>query len=234
MRFFVGTSGYSYKEWKGNFYPEKIRNDEMLRYYGERFKSVEINNTFYRMPRESVLTQWAEQVPDGFTFVLKASRRITHFKRLKDAGDELSYLLRTSSVLGNRLGPMLFQLPPNAEKDLPTLQDFLSLLPKRWRAAMEFRNESWFDDEVYDALRSHNVALVTAETDDRDLTLPLVSTASWGYLRLRKDQYSKEDLRNWTGRVNEQSWDDAFVFFKHEDEGTGPRLAAEFVEMLEE
>jgi uncharacterized protein YecE (DUF72 family) len=166
MRSFVGTSGYSYKEWKGSFYPEKLPAPQMLRYYAERLNTVEINNTFYRMPTEKVLLQWAEQVPEGFTFVLKASRRITHLKRLKDVDDETAYLLRTASVLGDKLGPMLFQLPPSMKKDIERLRAFLDLLPSRWLAAVEFRHGSWFDDEVSDTLRSRNVALAIAETED--------------------------------------------------------------------
>jgi uncharacterized protein YecE (DUF72 family) len=173
---YIGTSGYSYKSWKGSFYPEDLPNKEMLRYYGERFRSVEINNTFYRMPSEKVLTDWHDQVPDGFAFVLKASRRITHFKRLKDAGEELSYVLRTSSVLQKKLGPTLLQLPPNFKKDLPRLQDFLKQLPQGWRAAVEFRHASWFEDDVYETLRDHNVAMVIAETDEE--TVPIVCRSS--------------------------------------------------------
>ncbi|MCZ6760320.1 MAG: DUF72 domain-containing protein, partial [Gemmatimonadetes bacterium] len=144
MKVFVGTSGYSYKEWKGVFYPEKIKPEEMLGYYGARLNSVEINNTFYRMPKESTLILWEEAVPGTFRFVLKASRRITHQKRLNEVEDELSYFLRVSSVLGERLGPTLFQLPPNFKKDMDRLNSFLQLLPNRWKAAMEFRHQSWF------------------------------------------------------------------------------------------
>jgi len=226
VRVAVGTSGYAYKEWKGTFYPEKLPQDQMLRYYGEQFCTVEINNTFYRMPSEKVVVNWASQVPDAFQFVLKASQRITHQKRLQDAGEELAYFLKTSSVLGAKLGPTLFQLPPNFKKDLARLETFLGLLPNRWRAAMEFRHASWYDDDVFTALRSHGVALCAADTDDDEAHV--VPTAPFGYLRLRREQYGEGDLARWAQRVLEQPWQNAFVFFKHEDQGAGPALAKAF------
>jgi uncharacterized protein YecE (DUF72 family) len=238
MRIAVGTSGYAYKEWKGSFYPADLPADGMLRFYGERFGTVEINNTFYRMPSEKVLLAWAAEVPDGFTFVLKASQRITHRKRLKDAGEEVGYFLRVANVLGPKLGPTLFQLPPNLKKDLPRLVDFLALIPRTWRAAFEFRHASWLDDEVFAALQSHNAALCIADTDPADegdkeaLVVPFVATADWGYLRLRRAGYAKPDLRHWAEQVTAQSWREAFVFFKHEDAGAGPKLAAEFTALL--
>ena len=228
MRVAIGTSGYAYKEWKGSFYPEKLAQDKMLAYYGERFDTVEINNTFYRMPKESVLATWASQVPDGFRFVLKASQRITHIKRLQDAGDELSYFLQTTSTLGPRLGPTLFQLPPNFKKDLPRLVAFLDLLPNHWRAAVEFRHASWHDEETYAALRARHVALCAADAEGEDA--PVVPTAGWGYLRLRREQYGPTDLERWAERVLAQPWEEAFVFFKHEEAGTGPKLAVAFRE----
>src|SRR5256885_1285071 len=200
MRILVGTSGYSYKEWKGTFYPEDLPADQMLRYYASRFKTVEINNTFYRMPSEKVLLGWASEVAEGFTFVLKASRRITHDKRLTDVGEEVSYFLKTASVLGEGLGPTLFQLPPNLKKDVPRLQAFLGLLPRRWRAALEFRHASWFDDEVYEVLRSRDAALCVADTGEEG-DAPFVSTATWGYFRLRRVQYHEADLAAWAERI---------------------------------
>ncbi len=164
MRLLAGTSGYAYKEWKGSFYPKDQSNDSMLSFYAGKFGTVEINNTFYRMPSERVLVQWAEQVPDGFRFVLKASRRITHMQRLKNVEDPLSYLINNASLLGSKLGAMLFQLPPNMKKNLERLTTFLALLPDGWPAALEFRHDSWFDDEVYDALRSSGAALCVADT----------------------------------------------------------------------
>ncbi len=232
MRVATGTSGYAYKEWKGTFYPEKLPPDRMLRYYGEQFSTVEINNTFYRMPSEKVLLNWAAQVPDGFRFVLKASQRITHQKRLQDAGEELGYFLMTSSVLGPKLGPTLFQLPPNFKKDLPRLEAFLDLLPNHWRAAVEFRHASWQDEDVLAALRGRGVALCGADTDEGEA--PVVPTADWGYLRLRREQYQAEDLQRWAQRVLAQPWQEAFVFFKHEDAGTGPALARRFAQACQQ
>ncbi len=232
MNSYVGTSGYSYKEWKGSFYPKDIVAADMLTYYAERFKTVEINNTFYRMPTERVLVQWAEQVPGSFTFALKASRRITHLKRLQNVEDEVTYLLQTVSALGDKLGPMLFQLPPNSKKDMDRLEAFLELLPKRLRAAMEFRNRSWYDEEVFQALRARNVALVTADADDGE-DPEIVPTADWGYLRLRRGEYGERSLKTWAVRLKHQEWSDVFVFFKHEDEGTGPELALRFADIVE-
>ncbi len=235
MRVAVGTSGYAYKEWKGSFYPAELRPDGFLAFYASRLSTVEINNTFYRMPTEKLLLQWAAQVPESFTFVLKASQAMTHRKRLKDCAEEVGYFLRTANVLGPRLGPTLFQLPPNLRKDLPRLREFLALVPMTWRAAFEFRHASWFDEEVYAALRERNAALVAADTDpeERELAVPLVPTADWGYLRLRRKDYDEAALRAWAARVRAAPWTDACVFFKHEDEGAGPRLAAAFRTLME-
>jgi uncharacterized protein YecE (DUF72 family) len=230
MTLYVGTSGYSYKEWKGNFYPQKLPANQMLKFYGEQFSTVEINNTFYRMPKASVLESWADSVPADFRFVLKASKQITHIKVLKEAGDSVSYLLEVAGALGPRLGPLLFQLPPTAKKDLPRLRAFLELLPPQVRAALEFRHASWFDDEVFDLLRDRGAALCIAEADN-DLEVPFVPTADWGYLRLRRPDYSEAELKAWLQRVKDPGWQDAFVFFKHEDEGKGPKMAKEFIEL---
>jgi uncharacterized protein YecE (DUF72 family) len=230
MQFFVGTSGFSYKEWKGSFYPEKLPQKEMLGYYSRRLGAVEINNTFYRMPKASVLEAWAEQVPGSFRFVLKASQRITHYKRLKDVEGDTDYLLRTSAVLGPRRGPLLFQLPANLPKDLPRLETFLDLLSGEARAAFEFRHESWFDEEVFGCLRAHSCGLCFADMEDGPAG-ELVSTADWGYVRLRREEYSDDDLRGWIDRLNAQGWNEACVFFKHEDAGAGPRLASRFLEL---
>ncbi len=232
-RLSVGTSGFSYKEWKGSFYPEDLPAKEMLRYYSGRLPPVEINNTFYRMPRASVLESWVEQVGDPFRFVLKASRRITHFKRLKDVADETDYLFSVSAALGDHLGAILFQLPPNLKKDLQLLSGFLSLIPKGFRAAMEFRHDSWFDEEVLTALREHDVALCAAETDEKAAP-EMVSTASWGYVRLRRSEYDDGELASWARRIGSQGWGEAFVFFKHEDAGAGPALAGRFLELTGE
>ena len=232
MELHVGTSGYSYQEWKGSFYPEVLSAKKMLAYYAERLNAVEINNTFYRLPKASVLESWASQVPDGFRFSIKASRRITHFTRLKaESREPTEYLLSTIATLGEKLGVLLFQLPPNLKKDTDRLAGFLEILPEGTPAAFEFRHESWQDDDVHDLLRSRGMPLVCADTDDGDDDEPIVSTGSWGYLRLRRPDYDDADLERWWVRLGEAGWERAFVFFKHEDEGAGPRMAATFREI---
>jgi uncharacterized protein YecE (DUF72 family) len=229
MRILAGTSGWQYKEWRGSFYPGDLPTDDMLGYYAERFATVEVNNTFYRLPRESVLRGWAERVPDGFTFALKASQRITHRARLKEtAGEALDYLLRTAHALGDRLGPILFQLPPNMKCDPDRLAAFLARVPAGTRAAFEFRHPSWVCGEVLDLLRAHDVALCVSSTDEDET--PFHATAGYGYLRLRKEAYDPGELGVWAAKIRAQRWSDAYVFFKHEEEGTGPQLAARFLE----
>jgi uncharacterized protein YecE (DUF72 family) len=234
LKLWVGTSGYSYPAWKGPFYPEDLAAGDMLRFYAERLPAVEINNTFYRLPRASVLAGWRAQVPEGFRFALKASRRITHFARLKDeAAEPTAYLLETAAALGDALGVLLFQLPPNLKKDLPRLAAFAQRLPAGTRAAFEFRHPSWFEDDVYALLRARGCALVAMDTDAEDAGAPLVATAPFGYLRLRRPGYARADLAEWEARVRAQGFDEAFVFFKHEDEGAAPRLAAELLSVAE-
>jgi uncharacterized protein YecE (DUF72 family) len=232
MELLAGTSGYSYKEWKGSFYPEKLPADGMLRYYAERFPTVEINNTFYRMPGEGMLSRWADEVPADFAFTLKAPRRITHDKRLKDTAAEVGELLRRAARLGSKLGPLLFQLPPSQRKDLAVLGDFLDGLPPGRQIAFEFRHPTWQDEEVYEALRSHDAMLCAADTDEGE-TPPLVATARFGYLRLRRAAYSDRDLKDWVKRIAAQPWERAYVYFKHEDEGLGPKFAARFARLWE-
>jgi len=229
MEFWVGTSGYSYKEWKGSFYPAKLPDDEMLRAYADRLPAVEINNTFYRLPKAAVLESWAEQVPGGFRFVLKASRRITHIKRLRDVAEETAYLYQTAFSLGPHMGIVLFQMPPNFQKDLPRLQTFLDLIPPGRGAALEFRHSSWFEDDVYQSLRAHHCALCLSDTDDAPIEA-IVSTADWGYLRLRRDEYSRKAIGALAEKVRSQDWKSAYVFFKDEGEGRGPKCALEFLE----
>jgi uncharacterized protein YecE (DUF72 family) len=177
-----------------------------------------------------VLKAWTGEVPEGFKFVLKASQKITHFSRLKNVADPVAYLVKVSAALGNHLGPLLFQLPPNLKKDLPRLKEFLALLPSSVRAALEFRNESWFDDEVFGLMREHRAALCIAEAEE-GVEVPFVATADWGYLRLRMPEYTTADLNGWLNRVRDTEWGEAFVFFKHEDEGKGPKLARQFIEL---
>jgi uncharacterized protein YecE (DUF72 family) len=232
VRLWVGTSGFGYKEWRGKFYPERFPAKEMLRFYASRFAAVEINNSFYRLPKETVLQSWAEQVPAEFRFVLKAPRRITHTKRLKDAGAEVENLFSVATALGSSQGAVLFQLPPNFKKDVERLQTFLSLVPANRQVAFEFRHPSWLDEEIFALLRGRNCALCVADTDESE-GCDLISTASWGYLRLRRLKYSRADLLHWKERIYSQPWDHAYVFFKHEDEATGPKFAAEFLKQAE-
>ncbi len=225
MKLFAGASGYSFKEWKGTFYPEKMKPEEMLPFYSSRLSTVEINNTFYRMPGVSMLENWRATTPDTFRFAIKASRRITHMSRLKaeSSGESVEYLYRMLASLGEKRGPVLFQLPPNMKKDLPRLQAFLPLLPKDHNAAFEFRNETWFEDDVYDALRRAGASLCFSERQD-NAPPPLVETASWGYVRLRLEEYSDEDLAKWAERLSATGWKEIFVYFMHEP--TAPAYAA--------
>lgn len=224
----VGTSGWSFKEWKGSFYPKDLPDDGRLPFYAARFPTVEINNTFYRMPRESVLLDWASKVPPTFRFAIKASQRITHHGRLKDVADSLAYFTRVASELGERRGPTLFQLPPTLKKDLPRLADFLELLPRRWQAAFEFRHESWLDDAVYDLLRTKEAALVIA--DHEDFQTPVLTTTTWSYARLHRATYDETTLATWVDRLHGLGGEELYVFFKHDEaEGTGPEGAAAFL-----
>jgi uncharacterized protein YecE (DUF72 family) len=229
MRLLTGTSGFSYKEWLGHFYPEKLPASEMLRYYSERFPTVEINNTFYRMPAESMLAQWAEQVPAQFTFTLKAPKRITHDLRLREAESHVAEFVRRAGALGNKLGVLLFQLPPYLKKDLPRLRDFLYLIPSSTRAAFEFRHASWQDDEVYEALRSRAAILCVTDTDEGDT--PFVTTADWGYVRLRRTHYDDKDLAAWAALIAAKSVAQTYVYFMHEDEALGTRFARRLDEL---
>ena len=232
MEILAGTSGFAYKEWKGPFYPTDLADDGMLAYYGERLPAVEINNTFYRMPKRSVLTSWAEQVPPAFRFSIKASRRITHFGRLKGVESETQFLLDNLAVLGPRLGTVLFQLPPNLKADRERLETFLATLPEGLAAAFEFRHPSWLDDpSTAELLAARGLAIVVAETEEEPPPDPLPVTAPWGYLRLRRQDYEEADLARWVERLRATDWERAFVVFKHEDAGAGPRLAARFLEL---
>ncbi len=224
MRLLAGASGYSFKEWKGSFYPADMKPDGMLRFYGERLPTVEINNTFYQLPKAAVLENWAQATPAAFRFAIKASRRITHLSRLnaETAADPLAYLYRTLATLGAKRGPVLFQLPPFLKMDLPKLQAFLALLPAGHGAAFEFRNETWFSDAVYEALRKAGAALCLSERED-NAPPPLVETAPWGYVRLRLENYADEDLDRWARRLLETRWTSIHVYFMHEP--TAPAYA---------
>jgi len=223
-KLWAGASGYSFKEWCGPFYPEKMKPEEMLPFYSARLPTVEINNTFYRMPKRSVLETWAARTPEAFRFGIKASKRITHISRLKaeSVAEPLAYLYRNLSALGAKRGPVLFQLPPNLKKDLPRLTEFLALLPQGHTAAFEFRNDSWFGDDVYYALKGAGASLCFSERED-NAPPPLVETAPWGYVRLRLETYSPDDLKQWAARLEATSWREIHVYFMHEP--TAPAYA---------
>lgn len=229
MKILAGTSGYAFKEWKGSFYPADLKDDGMLAFYASRFPTVEINNTFYRLPRENVLLDWASKVPAGFTFALKASQRITHHARLKpESADLLGFLLKNTAVLEDRLGPILFQLPPNMKKDGDRLRGFLDLLPADRKFVIEFRHASWFEEDVFAALRERNVAMCVAEQEE--FKCPVVCTASWGYLRLHRFDYDDAALTEWARCVAGQPWTEAYVYFKHDEGvGSGPPAVDAFV-----
>ena len=230
---YVGTSGYSYKEWKGSFYPEGIPAKEMLSYYAARLQAVEVNNTFYRLPQPGMVEGWKVQVPDNFRFSVKAPQSITHFRRLKDAAAVTRSMIQTVSALEDRLGAVLFRLPEDMEKDLRRLETFLKDLTADTRAAFDFRHPSWFDEEVLALLRSHNRVLCISDRDEMPWN-HIDKTADWGYVRLRRVKYSRADFKEWIKRVRAQDWKDTFVFFKHDDEATGPKLAAQFLKLSKE
>jgi len=223
-RLLAGASGYSFKEWKGSFYPEKIKPEDMLAFYAGRLPTVEINNTFYQMPKVAVLETWVGSTPESFRFAIKAPRRITHMARLKadEAANSVEFLYRNLAALGAKRGPVLFQLPPFLKKDLTRLTEFLHLLPAGHAAAFEFRNDSWFADDVYDALKGAGAALCLSERED-NAPPPLVETAPWGYVRLRLETYSDDDLKQWARRLEATSWREIYVYFMHEP--TAPAYA---------
>jgi uncharacterized protein YecE (DUF72 family) len=229
-RLVAGASGYSFKEWKGAFYPNDLKPDAMLAFYAERLPTVEINNTFYRMPRTAMLETWAATTPAAFRFAIKASRRITHLARLKveSAADPLGYFYRNLAALGDKRGPVLFQLPPNLKKDVPRLAAFLALLPPDHRAAFEFREESWYSDDVYDALTGAGATLCLSERSD-DAPPPMVETAPWGYVRLRLEHYDDAALRGWAERLATTSWQRIHVYFMHEP--TAPAYARTLMQL---
>lgn len=231
-KLWAGASGYAFKEWKGSFYPEKIDADAMLAWYAERLPSVEINNSFYRMPKREVLARWAEVTPTTFRFAIKASRRITHNARLAgdEAAESVAYLYKNLESLGVKRGPVLFQLPPYLKKDAPRLRDFLQLLPTGHRAAFEFRHESWFDDEVYALLQTAGAALCLSERED-NAPPPLVETATWGYLRLRLEKYDAATLEQWAARLEATRWQEVHAYFMHEP--TAPGYARALLDLLQ-
>jgi uncharacterized protein YecE (DUF72 family) len=232
MGVWIGTSGYNYPEWRGTFYPEKFPTGKMLPYYAERFRTVEINYTFYRMPNAKTLAGWDAETPAEFRLTLKAPQRITHIARLRNVEDPLRHFCEMAATLGAKRGAILFQLPPNFKKDVARLGGLLALLPPDLRCTFEFRHESWFDEEVYGCLRAANAALCIA--DSEKLATPVVGTADWGYLRLRDEGYGESDLARWAGVVREHAarWRDTYVYFKHEESGIGPQFARRLTELL--
>lgn len=231
MKTWIGTSGFQYTEWKGNFYPEDLPASKMLPYFAERLHTSEINYTFHRIPSAKTIENWKAQTPEDFRFALKAPQKITHWSKLRDCQDTIAYFCRVISDLGERLGPVLFQLPPTFKKDAEILRSFLRELPAI-RAAFEFRHESWLDEEIFDLLRSSNLALCLADTEK--MAASTIVTADYGYLRLRREDYTSEDVARWTTFVRQQGaqWQEAFVYFKHEEAGIGPKLAQEMMELL--
>ncbi len=232
MNFWIGTSGFQYKEWKGTFYPEDLAVAKMLPYYAERFGTTEINYSFHRIPSAKTIDGWFKATPDRFRFSLKAPQKVTHFARLRNCGDTMRYFAQVAGDLEAKLGPVLLQLPPNLKKDVVLLREFLVETPPSLRLAFEFRHESWLDDEVYQALRERNAALCLAESEK--LSTPVVPTADFGYVRLRREDYGPAEVKSWTERIRSVAgWTEVFVYFKHEESGTGPRLAAQMLELLE-
>ncbi len=227
MELFTGTSGFSYKEWVGDFYPEKTKPEEMLAKYADKLGAVEINNTFYRLPTKALLTRWRDETPERFLFSIKASRKITHRKMLKEAEDETGFLVESLKVLGNRLGAVLFQFPPWFKKNEERLKEFLEILPSDLPAVFEFRDPAWYDEETAALLGERNFSFCFSDMDEQEHPR-LFGTADWGYLRLRRQEYSKKDLADWYAEIEKCRWKRALVFFKHEGESVGPRLAMEF------
>ncbi len=232
IQIYTGTSGFAHKEWKGKFYPDNISPKEMLRFYAGHLGTVEINNTFYHMPKESVLTSWAEQVPSDFVFALKAPQVITHIRRLRNVIEPTDYLFKSSSVLGRKLGPILFQFPKSFRADRSALEDFLTLIPDAAACAFEFRSPSWLDAGMPDLLRGKGCSMCIADTDENPAQ-DIISTAKWGYLRLRRSDYTDADLLHWVERILSQKWERAFVYFKHEDEAKGAELAMRFQQIID-
>jgi uncharacterized protein YecE (DUF72 family) len=232
MMIWVGTSGYNYPEWKGSFYPKDLAAAKMLPYYAARFPTVEINYTFYRMPNEATVSKWAAETPSPYKLTLKAPRRITHDSRLKNCAELVSGFCRVAGTLGEKLGALLFQLPPNLKKDLPLFDAFLGELPPKVPAAFEFRHVSWLDDEIFERLARRNLALCVA--DSEKLSTPVRVTADYAYFRLRDEGYTSDDIRKWTETIarDTAACRDVFVYFKHEDEGKGPEFARLLMDCL--
>jgi uncharacterized protein YecE (DUF72 family) len=232
MNYWIGTSGFQYPEWKGTFYPEDLPAAKMLAFYAERFTTTEVNYSFRRIPSPKTIQNWWEGTPERFKFSLKAPQKVTHFAKLRNCGDTMRYFCQVISDLEAKLGPVLFQLPPNFKKDGPLLAEFLNDVPAGLRAAFEFRHSSWFDEEVFALLNNKNIALCLAES--ADISTPVVATADYGYLRLRREDYTEADMARWaeTIEAKQDVWPDVFVYLKHEESGIGPKLAKQLMGML--
>ncbi|HTW75111.1 MAG TPA: DUF72 domain-containing protein [Steroidobacteraceae bacterium] len=230
MALWVGTSGYNYPEWRGSFYPEKLPAAKMLPYYAERLSTVEINNTFYRMPTEKSVDGWSRATPAGFRLTLKAPQQITHVARLRDCAAAVRRFIDVAQTLGAKLGALLFQLPPYLRANQALLQEFLRQLPQDLPAAFEFRHGSWFSEQTFDLL--HECAYALCVSDSEKLSTPPRVTARYAYFRLRDEGYQPADLRRWAARIRELTADceDVFVYFKHEEAGKGPQFARLFLE----
>ena len=230
--YLVGTSGYNYPEWRGSFYPEDLSDKQMLGFYGGHFSSVDLNSTFYRMPTNRILANWAREVPEGFRFALKVPREITHDQRLRGVEDTLASFCEIARTLGPKLGPLLFQLPPDMKKDVELLEVFLHDLPTGLKPVVEFRHASWLSADTYEVLKRFGVALCVADSDAR--TTPLEVTTSFGYLRLRRNDYDEAALRSWVERIAGTPWNEVFIYFKPEERGAGPAYAAQLAALLDE
>lgn len=225
MRHWIGTSGFQYPEWKGKFYPEKMPATKMLAFYGQHFSSTEVNYTFRHIPSEKTIQTWSGATPTDFVFSFKAPQRVTHFSKLRGCAEVLRVLQTALSLAGEKLGPVLFQLPPSFSKDVELLRAFLNDVPESMRAAFEFRHKSWFDDTVFETLRTGNATLCIAEDDE--LATPPIVTADFGYLRLRRAEYTAGEIKKWASWIREQGarWSDAHIYFKHEEEARGVKFA---------
>src|SRR5436190_12415277 len=232
MNIWAGTSGFQYSEWKGTFYPEDLSTAKMLPFYAERLSTTEVNYTFRRIPSAKSIQGWWDATPEHFKFSLKAPQKVTHFAKLRNCGDTLRYFFQVICDLEAKLGVVLFQLPPAFKKDAAVLSEFLNDVPPGMRAAFEFRHESWFNDEIFELLKGKNIALCIAESES--IATPVVATADYGYLRLRREDYTSSDVTRWaeTIKAQEAAWSEAYVYFKHEESGIGPKLAMELGERL--
>lgn len=234
MNTWIGTSGFQYPEWKGKFYPETLSTAKMLTYYASIFGTTEVNYTFRSIPSEKTVKRWCDETPSNFRFSLKAPQRVTHFAKLKDCEETMAVFHKAVTGLGEKMGPVLFQLPPTFKADTALLRDFLGSLPKGLRAAFEFRHESWLSDDVFSVLSEKNAALCIAESEDFET--PAEVTAKLGYLRLRREDYITPQIKKWAKFVQEQEkgWSEVFVYFKHEETCVGPGFAKTMLKAMAE